>query len=329
MNTLTSITIADPTHKESNCAQLVIDNLDDPFTMYGVTTDGQEYTLSFSIRSGLETDPDTLPTISIGETVFDISTEWNTYDCTFTADTADLALCFDTAGTYYIYHLQLEQGNMPTDWSPAPEDAEEAARNAQTTADGAKDSADNAAKQVVEAKSAIEMLKDQIRMMVTDENGQTMMTQDGDGWTFDFMHHIGSVQSAFDEAVSELEERYGNTESVVDALRSQFSDMNNYVKISEYDDGVNTKPCIELGGNTYQEGTSNFFRLLITNTSVVFFDDTTKGTEIDNDGVTTDSLTLRSELRQSNPIAVPGSGVYVWAMRQNGNYGLTWKGATS
>ena len=327
MNSLTSIVMTDPDEKESVCAQFVIDDPADPFILSGVMTAEKEYALSFWSKS------ETSGKLTIGDTTFDISTEWTKHTSTFTATDDDLLINFVTAGTYYIYHLQLELGNTATDWAPAPEDAEEQITNTKRDVSDVSEQLNNTKDSVTEAFSQIQILRDQIQNLVIDENGSfSMTTQDGTGITF----NIGQIQEALRASIEDLKTEQLSTKEIVDSLNADLSKVTEYVKIGTYtvvDESGNPildeneakieEPCIELG-----EG-DTAFRLRITNTSVIFFDGPTSGTEINKDGISTNNIALRGELRQNNPNAEEGSGSFVWAMRENGNYGLTWKELSS
>lgn len=331
MNQLNSVVMTDPFGKESVCAQFVVEDTSDKFLIPDALITNTEYTIRCWVKcEGYEGDH--TPSIILGNARIEIGDDWTECQVTFISKSdGPLQIDFQSTCTYYIYHLQLEQGNRATDWAPAPEDAEEAASNAQHTADEAANAAQNATNQVVVATASIELLRDQIRMLVVDENGESMMTQTGDGFRFDFLGRFSALQAPFGEAVAQLENELGSTDAAVAALQSELNGISNYVKIATYNDGVNTKPCIELGGNvaeeTEQGGISTFFKLLITNTSVVFFDGASTGTEIDTDGINTDNITYRGQLAARN--SNTADGAFVWTMRQNGNYGLTWKEVTS
>lgn len=120
MNTLESIAITSPFGKAEECALFVVDDATCPFTLSDITNTNQEYTFSFWAKSEAE------GSLSIYNKKHATSTGWERYKITFTAESNDLLLFFDVAGTYYIYHPQLEIGNMATDWTPAPEDVDSA-----------------------------------------------------------------------------------------------------------------------------------------------------------------------------------------------------------
>lgn len=88
--------------------------------------------------------------------------------------------------------------------------------------------------------------------------------------------------------------------------------LTEHVKIGTYfDPDVNDeKPCIELA-----EGDSDF-KQVITNTKTMFMDGSDVKTEMNVEGVKTENITVRGEIRHGGWVRVP---------RQNGNYGLFWK----
>lgn len=116
MNTLASVTMTDPYGKVSECIQFTIDDVTDPFVLDDIMAIGRQYTFSLWLMS------DSDASLSVVGDTFVSSNAWSKYHITFTADGTDLLLNFDTAGVYYIYHPQLEIGNVATDWTPAPED---------------------------------------------------------------------------------------------------------------------------------------------------------------------------------------------------------------
>lgn len=116
MNKLSSVVNTDPYDKVSECIQFTIDDISDPFVLNNVMTVGQQYTFSLWLMSEIDAS------LSIAGEVFSSVNAWREHSITFIADCADLSFNFDTVGTYYIYHPQLETGNKATDWTPAPED---------------------------------------------------------------------------------------------------------------------------------------------------------------------------------------------------------------
>lgn len=105
--------------EEGECAVFVIDTVTSPFLLSGITKQGEQYTFSFWGRS----EGDGSITVS-GET-FPTAAQWEKYAVTFAAESTDLPIYFNAEGTYYIFQPQLEIGNIPSDYVPAPEDTDE------------------------------------------------------------------------------------------------------------------------------------------------------------------------------------------------------------
>lgn len=90
--------------------------------------------------------------------------------------------------------------------------------------------------------------------------------------------------------------------------------LTEHVKIGAIEDEEtgDVKPCIELA-----EGDSDF-KQVITNVKTMFMDGAVSKTEIDTDGVSTENLTVRNEMRLGN---------FVWRSHGNGNLGLVYEGS--
>lgn len=243
----------------------------------------------------------------------------------------------------YIRNIKLEQGNTPTTWTPAPEDQATRAEIESVTSkyaefeqnlDGfkftvgetyaTKEDTDSALgdlstatedklngfnDRVILAESTIQQLKDTISMLVIDENGESLMEQTSTGWTFkieSIQKSLNSASQNIDTLISDL----GSVEAVVDALDAAVSDLGQtaeYVKIMAYD----SEPCIALGKK------DSVFKLLITNTRIMFLDGDNIPTYINTTGLVTENITVNNEIIQ---------GGWVWKKRANGNYGLIWRG---
>lgn len=98
--------------------------------------------------------------------------------------------------------------------------------------------------------------------------------------------------------------------------KSSVSDLKavaEHVRVSTYTDPEtgDVNPSIELA-----EGDSEF-KQVITNKKVMIMDGSEVRTEMDGEGVSTDNITVKNELRH---------GQWLWQTRSNGNYGLSWKG---
>ncbi|MBQ2134459.1 MAG: hypothetical protein II203_01980 [Phascolarctobacterium sp.] len=128
MNTLESCTVASPNNKSEVCAKFTIERTRQHYLLTSITQPGKEYTFSFWGKSAEE------GSINAGGKLFKTSDTWVKYVTTFTATEENFAIYFPTAGTYYIYHAQLELGNKATDWTPSPADVDEEVKEAAKSA---------------------------------------------------------------------------------------------------------------------------------------------------------------------------------------------------
>lgn len=85
--------------------------------------------------------------------------------------------------------------------------------------------------------------------------------------------------------------------------------IGDYIKIGVYED----EPCIELGE------TDSDFKLLITNTKIVFLEGSNIPAYFTNQALHIKKAVIEEELQQ---------GGFVWRIRSNGNMGLVWKGVS-
>lgn len=201
--------------------------------------------------------------------------------------------------------LKLERGNRKTDWTPAPEDTA-------TTDDieAVQRSIESTEERITTNESVIQQLSDSIMMLVTDGNGESLMVQTEDGWTFS----TASIQNIVDttsENLDALTNEVGDIDSAVGILQQAVDDLgilNDYVKITTYEN----EPCIELGE------TDSDFKLLITNTRIMFMEGSDVPAYINNQSLYIKKAVVEEELQQ---------GEFVWKARSNGNLGLIWKGA--
>lgn len=182
---------------------------------------------------------------------------------------------------------------------------------------------------ITKSQSLIQQLADSISMLVTDGNGTSLMTQTENGWTFSTAKIQDDINST-SQSLNDLVGEFGSTEAAVKVLQQAVEDIGvkaDYVNISTYsyinDEGVYvTEPCIELG-----ESDSDY-KVLITNTQILFKVGSATPTRINTDGLITENITVINEMRHTHAAWLgEGGGEYVWAMRANGHYGLKWKGA--
>lgn len=307
MNTLESCSIESPFGKVEECAKFLIDDITSYFLMARVMNAGQRHTLSFWARSESTGTLD-IPNTSDIATI-EITNEWQKYVITFESVDDSIEFHFQDTGTYYIYHPKLEIGNKATDWTLAPEDTDDAIKDVQAEANEANNATNE---RITIAESIIQQLADNISMLVKDENGESMMMQTSDGWVFS-MQETNSAVSGIRDSLSELQTLTGKTADTVGLLNEAVkknSETLEYIQFSTYND----QPCIELG----ESDTS--FKLLITNTSIMFWNGSDFPTRINTDGLETDNIKVDGEIRQ---------GGYVMMNTADGGWGLLWKGVSS
>jgi uncharacterized protein YukE len=245
--------------------------------------------------------------------------EWTRCVSTFTAVSDNCSIVFGAPGTYYIYHPQLELGNHATDWSPNPDDM--------ASNDDMNKAVDDAKKEINESIAEVSLLVDRIKgtieSLVSGENGETQLVQTENGWTF----NIKSVNEAMEQLsndLGDLNDATGDTNKTVSELNesvNKLQETSSYVRIVEYtyenDAGETiTEPCIELGKE------ANEYRVLITNTSIMFRQGIDAPTKIDTSGLVTQNITVQSEIRHTSD---EHRGYWIWKARYNGNYGLQCK----
>lgn len=142
---------------------------------------------------------------------------------------------------------------------------------------------------------------------------ENIYTTDGDAvystTTEDGVTQYVCIRSAYKLDIAADNISFGvNSKSTASKLKA----ISEYVKIGTVtdDDSSDEKPCIELSEDDSDS------KHVITNTKSVFIDGETVKTRVDTEGVYTDNVTVNEEFRQ---------GGFVWATRENGNYGLIWK----
>lgn len=152
-------------------------------------------------------------------------------------------------------------------------------------------------------------VQDMFSVLVTGENGTSLMEQTENGWTF----NITSIQKTLSDATNRLNELSGastEAESILNNLKDTVSDLGTktaYISIHSDESG---NPVLELG----KEG--NPFRVRISNTSVDFMDGASRVAYVSNKTLYIEQVVIKNELQ----IGV-GNG-FIWKRRSNGNMGL-------
>ena len=224
------------------------------------------------------------------------------------ANNISLAATRIEANESNIASLKLTSDSLTSRVSVTETDIDEV----QETAINAQNSADGNSERIGQAESIIQQLSDSISMLVVDESGESLMTQEGNRWTFSMAQYdetLNSVSSGLDALVQDV----GDTQNTVELLNQAVNDLgvlSDYIVITTYND----QPCIELGES------DNDFKLRITNTEIQFAEGTTIPAYLSNQKLYIEKAEVMSELQH---------GGFAWKARDNGNLGLIWRGVTS
>lgn len=170
-------------------------------------------------------------------------------------------------------------------------------------------------------EESIAKINSSLSTLVVDGDGVPLMKETDDGWQYSTEEVEKAVNDA-SESLRELMNNLGSTEAVIEVLRQTVGDIEkktDYVKIGFHtyidEQGITkTEPCVELGESDTD------YKLLVTNTQILFKVGSNVPTRINADGLVTENITVENELRQ---------GGWIWKVRVNGNLGLSWKGVNS
>lgn len=202
MSTISSQKILSPNNVLEEVAALSVSDVTEAFTISEVTVSGGEYTLSFWAKS--ESDGGMV----IGDFSASTNTKWSKHVYTYTATGPDLIIGFSAAGTYYIYHLQLEVGTMATDWEVAPEDIQDSIAQLVIDADAIRMNVTAIEDNVATVASSLELTADSFALDIKSVNESigavsSSLKQTADSFTVQISNakteFDGEVQSVRDE----------------------------------------------------------------------------------------------------------------------------------
>ena len=207
----------------------------------------------------------------------------------------------DNSETWKIGLPMLEVATKASEWSPAPEDAD-------ADIEGLRETVDTQSKDILDAESQITQLADNISMLVVDGDGKSLMDQTSTGWSF----NLGNTNTAIANAESLANEAKNNAITAGQRL-DQYDD---YIKFTTYEE----KPCIELGES------SSDFKLRITNEEIQFLEGDTIPAYVNNEKLMIEDAQVKDELIFARE---DSTTQFIWQIRDNGNMGLSWKGASN
>lgn len=313
MNIIESRIIGTPDGDMGECSIFTIDDISIPFTLQNIMTYGENYTLSLWVKSEVEGG------LIVHNKIMPSTEYWNKYSHEFVADETDLDIFFNTVGTYVIYHPQLERGNLTTDWKESPLDTADKINKAQSTADEANS----------KAEAFIEILNDAIKMIVTDGENNSLMTQTASGgWTFCMAETEEKLKEA-SEALSKLDLSTKASLEELSNVIKESTRVSSYVKINEEGD----TPYIDLG--TIVDNELGEFRLHITTTALEFVQDGNTIAYLSNQRLHIRKAAIEEELyvggfdQSDNGEIVYRGGYVLQEHGERNNLGFVWKGVTN
>lgn len=153
-----------------------------------------------------------------------------------------------------------------------------------------------------ETTSSIELIRNALSTLITDENGQSMMKQTTDGWVFE-MKSILEVLNTNSEKVTELENSTSQTQSDVgkmDDVVRQLQKNTTWISMGTLDG----EACIILGSE------DSAFRLVITQTQIKFMEGTQTPAYMTNEAMVIEKANIKDQLQ---------IGTMAWVKRANGH----------
>ena len=156
-----------------------------------------------------------------------------------------------------------------------------------------------------ETTSFIELTEKALSSLITDADGQSMMVQTGDSWTFDMtsiIERINANTSKTEQLEDGVNEAIGTSEGTKSAVR-ELEKKTARVNIGS----INGQPTIELSA----EGSD--FKVVITNTEILFMEGTYSPASITNKKLVIKDAQIDRQLQ---------IGTLAWVKRANGHISL-------
>lgn len=178
------------------------------------------------------------------------------------------------------------------------------------TADSAKNAAEVNATRISETLFDIDAVKNIISSLITGQNGESLMTQTENGWTFSINNILENL-SELHNGMTNTAEELNSMSAMVDALNNSVKDLGEYTEYIRFGVDDDDQPCIILGEN------DSDFKVKITNTAIQFIQGSDVPASISNKKLNVTDAVISGGLQQ---------GSFEWRTRSNGNYGLVWKG---
>lgn len=185
---------------------------------------------------------------------------------------------------------------------------EERVESVTDTAAEAQASSDTTAAMMQSALLEIDKIKNTISTLVTGQNGESLMVQTENGWTFNMKSVLDALNNN-SNSIDNLTNGLSDTNHQIEVLDQAVVDLGEYTGYIKFAmDGGH--PCIILGEE------SNEYKVVIANTGIRLMDGTKSPAKIINNLIDIENARIRGGLRQGN---------FIWQARSNGNYGLIWR----
>lgn len=159
------------------------------------------------------------------------------------------------------------------------------------------------------ARSEIELLQNQLKTLIVDSNGESMMTQTTDGWQFEISGLVETVDSTSNK-VNELEEGVNKNNEDLDNVKNSVvtvEEKTAYMNVKM----VDGKPWLELGAED-----SNF-KLILTNEEILFAEGSNYPAYMNNDTMFIRNAKIENEIQIAT---------MTWIKRANGHVSFMPKG---
>lgn len=239
----------------------------------------------------------------------------------FTKDSSEVTTPFTSCSTFYVnfyivrngnfrfYSPKAEYGTKATEWNPSPIDDEDSINDLSGKVKTATDDISDIKNNILPNYATIDILNDKIRSLVVDNNGETMMEQDGDSFAFNFGAYKTDIDNLKEKTVSS--DDFDNfKENEIEKIKENVNNALEYKSYIKFSSSSST-PKITLGS------TESNFKVEITNERINFKNGSKTPAYIDSTALNISTANIKQELQQ---------GKFAWSIRKNGNYCLTWKG---
>lgn len=225
-----------------------------------------------------------------------------------------------------IAGCKFEEGNKPTDWSPAPEDTQY-----ELDQKASSEALENERNKLQEALNAANLRIDSINAVIqsltSSGANESVLTQTPEGWKFNmttFNNAINANKEAITKETNDRQVGDNNNANLINKVNSHVTQIENGQEVSYVNIGTDAdnNPCVLLGKSG---GTDNQFRVSISNKEIQFLKDAgngnyTKIAYIDGSTFYGDNITAVKRLQVG---IAPNN--YYWEVRSNGNLGLNYK----